>query len=75
MRWMLAAAVLTAFAAGCGNGGDDAEPAGGHSPERLVVTTGGQGGIYFVYGAALAKVISRHLPGYIATASACTGEV
>jgi uncharacterized protein len=74
MRWMLAAAVLTAFAVGCGNGGDDAKPAGGHS-ERLVITTGGQGGIYFVYGAALAKVITRHLPGYRATAQASTGAV
>ena len=40
----------------------------GRAPEKLVVTTGGEGGIYFVYGAAFAKVISAHLAGYRATA-------
>ena len=73
MRRLLAAAVLTACAAGCG--GSDAEPAGERPPERLIVTTGGQGGIYFAYGGALATVISRHLPGYRATAQASTGAV
>jgi TRAP transporter TAXI family solute receptor len=73
MRWVLAAAVLTAFAAGCGGGGGS-KPSE-RPPERLTVTTGGQGGIYFVYGAALAKVISRHLPGYRATAEESTGAV
>ncbi len=75
MRWVLAAAVLTAFAAGCGGGGDHAESTSGRAPERLTVTTGGKGGIYFVYGGALAKVISRHLPGYRATAQASSGAV
>ncbi len=71
---MLAAAVLTAVVAGCGGGGGDAETSG-RAPERLVVTTGGEGGIYFVYGDAYAKVISRHLPGYRATARGSTGAV
>jgi TRAP transporter TAXI family solute receptor len=75
MRRVLAAAVLTAFAAGCGGGGDHAKPASGRSPERLTVATGGEGGIYFVYGGALAKVISRHLPGYRATAQPSSGAV
>jgi TRAP transporter TAXI family solute receptor len=74
MRHLLAAAVITAVVAGCGGGGGDAEP-GKRSPERLVVTTGGEGGIYFVYGEAFAKVISDHLPGYDATAKGSTGAV
>jgi len=74
MRRVLAAAVLaTAVVAGCG-GGDDAEPSG-RAPEQLTITTGGEGGIYFVYGDAYAKVISRHLPGYRATAQGSTGAV
>jgi uncharacterized protein len=74
MRWALAAAVLTAFAVGCGGGGGGS---GGRErpPERLTIATGGRGGIYFVYGAALAKAISGHLPGYRATAQASTGSV
>jgi TRAP transporter TAXI family solute receptor len=75
MRRLLAAAVLTAFAAGCGSGGDNAKPTNDRPPERLTVATGGEGGIYFVYGDALAKVISRHLPGYRATAQPSTGAV
>ena len=73
MRHLLAAAVLTAVVAGCGGSGDS-EP-GGRAPEKLTVTTGGEGGIYFVYGAAYAKVISRHLPGYRASAQGSTGAV
>ena len=74
MRHLLAAAVLTAVAAGCGGGGGDSEPSG-RKPERLVVTTGGEGGIYFGYGAAFAKVISAHLPGFRASAQGSTGAV
>jgi TRAP transporter TAXI family solute receptor len=73
MRWLLAAAVLTAFAAGCG-GSDSSQPSK-RAPVRLTVTTGGKGGIYYVYGAALAKVITRHLPGARATAEESTGAV
>jgi uncharacterized protein len=75
MRRVLAAAVLTAFAVGCGGGGGDSTPASERSPERLTVATGGEGGIYFLYGGALAKVITRHLPGYRADAQASTGAV
>jgi len=73
MRHLLAAAVLTAVVAGCG-GGSSGEPKG-RAPERLVVTTGGEGGIYFVYGAAFAKVVSAHLPGFRAMAEGSTGAV
>jgi len=74
MRHLLAAAVLTAVVAGCGGGGGESDPSG-REPERLVVTTGGEGGIYFVYGAAFAKVISAHLPGFRASAQGSTGAV
>jgi uncharacterized protein len=72
---MLAAAVLTAFAVGCGGSGSDSSQPSKRTPVRLTVTTGGKGGIYYVYGAALAKVITRHLPGYRATAGESTGAV
>ena len=63
MRRLLAAAVVTtAVVAGCGGGGDSQPD--GRGTETLTVTSGGEGGIYFVYGAAYAKVISRHLPGF-----------
>jgi uncharacterized protein len=75
MRHLLAAAVLTAVVAGCGGGAGGTDEPKGRAPERLVVTTGGEGGIYFVYGAAFAKVISRHLPGFRATAKGSTGAV
>jgi uncharacterized protein len=75
MRHLLAAAVLTAVVAGCGGGGGSADEPNGRAPERLTVTTGGEGGIYFAYGAAFAKVISRHLPGFRATARGSTGAV
>ena len=75
MRHLLAAAVLTAVVAGCGGAGGGADEPKGRAPERLTVTTGGEGGIYFVYGAAFAKVISRHLPGYRARVQGSTGAV
>jgi uncharacterized protein len=76
MRNLVDAAVLTAVVAGCGGGGDGgADEPDGRAPERLVVTTGGEGGIYFVYGAAFAKVVSDHLPGFRATAEGSTGAV
>jgi uncharacterized protein len=75
MRHLLAAAVLTAVVAGCGGGAGDTDEPKGRPPERLVVTTGGEGGIYFVYGAAFAKVVSAHLPGFRATAEGSTGAV
>src|SRR3954454_3515036 len=74
MRRLVAAAVLAALAAGCGGSGGTA-PSGERSPERLSVTTGGRGGIYFVYGAALEKAISAHMPGYRGTTQESTGSV
>jgi TRAP transporter TAXI family solute receptor len=75
MRWLLAAAVLTALAAGCGEEGGGSSERDGPRTERLTITTGGEGGIYFVYGDALAKVITRRLPGYRAAAEPSTGAV
>jgi TRAP transporter TAXI family solute receptor len=75
LRWALAAAVLTALAVGCGGSGNQGSEPGERAPERLTITTGGKGGIYYVYGGALANVITRHLPGYRATAQPSTGAV
>jgi TRAP transporter TAXI family solute receptor len=72
-RLLAAAAVLTAFAAGCGSGDKPAESK--RPPQRLTIATGGRGGIYYAYGEALAKSISRHLPGYRASAQESTGSV
>jgi uncharacterized protein len=72
-RLLAAAAVLTAFAAGCGGGDKPAESK--RPPQRLTIATGGRGGIYYAYGEALAKSISRHLPGYRASAQESTGSV
>lgn len=69
MLWVPVVAALAALAIGCGD-----SPS---SPERktLSVATGGKGGIYSVYGAALAKQISAHLPGYRGEAQRTTGAV
>lgn len=64
LRW-LAALLVTALAAGCGQ----AEPA----PEawhggRIFLATGNTTGVYYQLGGGYADVISRHLPGYEARA-------
>lgn len=57
MRWVtIAAAVLLAsVTAGCG--GERAA-----HPWRLVIATGGRGGVYYAYGQGLARVARAHLP-------------
>lgn len=43
---------------------------------RLSIATGGTGGVYYVYGGAIAETLTRHLPGVEATAevTAASGE-
>ena len=41
MRWVLAAAALTAVVAGCGSGGASGPEQSDRPPERLTVTSGG----------------------------------
>jgi TRAP transporter TAXI family solute receptor len=66
--WAAAALLL----AGCG--GSD-EPRKAPAPETLTVATGGQGGIYAVWGAAYARAITKQLEGYRGVATPTTGSV
>ena len=66
--WAAAALLL----AGCG--GSD-EPRKAPAPQPLTVATGGQGGIYAVWGAAYARAISKSLDGYRGVATPTTGSV
>jgi uncharacterized protein len=72
-RWVALVGVV-ALAAGCGGegSGSGAEEGGGG---RLSVATGGTSGVYFVYGGGLAKVISKNLEGYRATAETTSASV
>jgi TRAP transporter TAXI family solute receptor len=71
VRRALASAAAALCLAGCGAGGDEAQP----EREPLAIATGGKGGIYSVYGANHARRITRDLPGYRGTTQATTGSV
>jgi TRAP transporter TAXI family solute receptor len=47
----------------------------GATSRRLSIATGGTGGVYYVYGGALAQVLSRNLPGVEATAEVTAASV
>jgi TRAP transporter TAXI family solute receptor len=66
--WAAAALLL----AGCG-GSDEQRKA--PAPQALTVATGGQGGIYAVWGAAYARAITKQLEGYRGVATPTTGSV
>jgi TRAP transporter TAXI family solute receptor len=63
--------VLALAVAGCGGGGGG----GGGDSRRLSIATGTTGGVYFVYGGAIAKLITSNLEGYEATAEATAASV
>ena len=75
MRRALASAAAALLLAGCGAdstvGRQEPEPA----REPLIVATGGKGGIYATYGAALAAEITKRLEGYRGRAVETTGSV
>ena len=73
LRRVVALACVIAFAAGCGGEGSGSGSQGGGG--RLSIATGGTSGVYFVYGGGLAKVISKNLEGYRATAEATSASV
>ena len=50
-------------------------PEGTGLTQRLSVSTGGTGGVYYPYGGGVAKVISDHLDGVEATAEVTAGTV
>jgi TRAP transporter TAXI family solute receptor len=65
MRFATSLAAL-ALAAGCSSA---------PQPQRLSIATGGTGGVYYVYGGALAQVLSRNLQGVEATAEVTAASV
>jgi uncharacterized protein len=69
-RLWIGLVVLAVALAGCGGGGGS----GGDS-RRLSIATGTTGGVYFVYGGALAKIITANMDGYEATAEATAASV
>jgi TRAP transporter TAXI family solute receptor len=71
-----AAAGAWTLAAGLLGGCDVREFAYRHGAKRrLSIATAGTGGVYYVYGGAIARVVSRHLPNVEATAEVTGGGV
>jgi len=50
-------------------------PARAEEKTRLSVVTGGTGGVYYPLGGALATVLSKHLPGAVATAEVTSASI
>lgn len=65
----LSCLLVTLALAGC-----SAAPPGA-TTQRLSIATGGTGGVYYVYGGALAQVLSRNLDGVEATAEVTAASV
>ena len=63
-----AALLVVGLVIGCSGGA----PGGG---DRLSIATGGTGGVYFVYGGALADQITQHIEGTEATAESTSASV
>jgi uncharacterized protein len=63
--WLGAATLLAA----CGSGGGSGEA------RQLRIATGATGGVYFVYGGGLGKLIGTTLDGYQAVTTETTGSV
>jgi TRAP transporter TAXI family solute receptor len=58
--------------AACGPAG---APSSAPKVTRLSIATGGTGGVYYVYGGALARVISETVPGVEATAEVTSASI
>ena len=63
--------IAACVVAACGGEQSASEQGGGN----LSIATGGTGGVYAVYGAGLADVISKNLEGYKATAETTSASV
>jgi hypothetical protein len=66
-RHVLAAIVAAAALA--------ALPAGAQQQNRISITTGGTGGVYYPLGGGMANVLSKYVPGLQATAEVTGGSV
>jgi TRAP transporter TAXI family solute receptor len=70
--------VATAAFLGLALSGCTSSPGGSASQPRvtrLSIATGGTGGVYYVYGGALARLISRVVPGVEATAEVTSASI
>jgi TRAP transporter TAXI family solute receptor len=77
-RALASAAAALCLLAGCGqNDGRPGNNAQQQEPARetLTIATGGRGGIYAVYGAGLARDITKRIDGYRAATRETTGSV
>nr|PZN30497.1 MAG: C4-dicarboxylate ABC transporter substrate-binding protein [Actinomycetota bacterium] len=72
---VVAAAVLTL--AGCGGSAPAGEGGGGGAAQdgQIRIATGGTGGVYYIYGGAIAEVLTKHLPGVNAVAEVTSASV
>ena len=52
-----------------------AVPAGAQQQNRISITTGGTGGVYYPLGGGMANVLSKYVPGLQATAEVTGGSV
>ena len=50
-------------------------PAAGASSNRISITTGGTGGVYYPLGGGMANILSKNVPGLQATAEVTGGSV
>jgi TRAP transporter TAXI family solute receptor len=55
--------------------GPEGASSGASKVTRLSIATGGTGGVYYVYGGALARVISESVPGVEATAEVTSASI
>ncbi|MEU4701694.1 TAXI family TRAP transporter solute-binding subunit [Nonomuraea dietziae] len=74
---IVVAAALAAALTGCGGdrGAERAEQSTTGAGKRLSIATGNTTGVYYILGGGLADLISKHLPGYEATAEATGASV
>jgi TRAP transporter TAXI family solute receptor len=76
-RIAVGVAVLALLTAACGDDKKGGTTGGGPKIERgrISIATGGTGGVYFVYGGGLAKLISANIEGVEATAEVTSASV
>jgi len=75
MQGLKRAVMVLALLALAACGGEKGGGAEGAKTTRLSIATGGVAGVYYVYGGAYAAAISKHLPGYMATAEVTAASV
>ena len=73
LAWF-AMALVAMTATACGDAGKSDSAKGGQSV-RLSIATGGVSGVYYVFGGAYAAIISKTIPGYVATAEVTAASV